>query len=475
MDILLVLPAADGVRVRSRTERVPKRAMLRFSVLSLTTVAALTPPEHDVTICDENVEPIDFDCDANLVGVTFMTALAPRAYEIAAEFRRRGKTVVAGGFHPTLCAGEAAEHFDAVVAGDAEGAWPRLLNDAERGQLQQLYRAEPACDLDATPVPRRDLTERTARHYVTTSAVQTGRGCRHACRYCSVSAFHRANHRSRPLEHVLAELRELPRGIMFVDDNIIADPDYARQLFRAMRPMRKRWVSQCSLKIADDPELLRLAGEAGCRGLFIGIETLSEQNLAAVDKGFNDSRGYARKIAAIRRRGIGVEAGIIVGLDDDDATVFERTLRFLDRARISALQLNILTPLPGTPLFGELDAAGRITDRDWSRYDFRHCVIRPAKITARELQDGADWLYRQFYRLDRILLRAARDLFRLGPVPALLCLRLGLTYRSDNIRERVVGRNPAQARRGRGWQRAAAKVRSVWDVLRRRVRLGIGQ
>jgi radical SAM superfamily enzyme YgiQ (UPF0313 family) len=279
MKILLVLPAADRLRATGRS--VPKRKMLRFSVLSLTTVAALTPPEHEVTLCDENVTTLDFDAPCDVVGVSFMTALAPRAYEIAAEFRRRGKIVVAGGFHPTLRWDEAAEHFDAVVIGEAEGLWPRVLEDIRHGDIQpgrpaRLYRAAEQPDLAAAPVPRRDLTAAASRHYVTTHAVQTGRGCRHECKFCSVTAFARHIHRSRPLAHVLEELKTVRRNFMFVDDNIIADPDYARRLFRAMLPMKKRWVSQCSLKIADDPELLALARAAGCRGLFVGVETISQ-------------------------------------------------------------------------------------------------------------------------------------------------------------------------------------------------------
>lgn len=443
MKILLVLPAGEQVRVTREHPEVPKRAMLRFSVLPLTVVAALTPHEHEVRLCDENVEALDFDTDADVVGVTLMTALAPRAYEIAREFRARGKIVIGGGYHPTLWPAEAAEYFDAIVAGDAEGAWPQVLRDIEAGRLRKTYREEPVAPVLETPVPRRELLAHTARHYVTVNAVQTGRGCRHGCRYCSVAAFHQQRHRRRPLADVLGELRTLPRDFMFVDDNLMADREYAVRLFRAMAPFRKRWVGQCSIEIANDPELLRHARRAGCRGLFIGIETVSAENLAAMGKAFNDSARYRERIATIRRAGIGVVAGMIVGLDQDDAGVFERTLRFLKSAGIDALQLNILTPLPGTPLFAEMERAGRATDRDWSHYDFRHVVFRPAAMNAEELQAGSDWLYAQFYRLDRILWRFLRGLFTLGWMPALLALKLGMTYRYDNRREGIVGRNPA--------------------------------
>ncbi len=453
MKILLVLPAADRYRVTRERPVVPRREMLRFSVLPLTTVAALTPPGHTVVLCDENVEPLDLDAypDVDLVGVTFMTALAPRAFTIARAFRARGIRVVAGGYHPTLRPDECAAHFDAVVAGDAEGAWPRLVADAAAGRpLAKVYRGGASDGLGDVPVPREDVAAHLARHYATVHAVQTGRGCRHGCRYCSIAAFHRRAHRSRPLPAVLDQVRRAPRDFIFIDDNLIADPDYARLLFHAMVPMRKRWVAQASILIADDPELLYLARAAGCRGLFVGVESISEAGLRSLDKGFNGADRLAARIAAIRRAGIGVIAGMIVGTDADDAGVFRRTLDFLRRAGVDAVQLNILTPLPGTPLYGDFARAGRVVDRDWSHYDFRHVVFRPARMPAESLQAGADWIYAQFYRLDRILGRFAKGLFTLGPAAAWMGLRLGLTYRYDNRREGIVGRDPERSAGRRG-------------------------
>ena len=446
MKILLVLPAGENVRVTRERPWVPKRKMLRFSVLSLTIVAALTPPEHEVRIVDENVEPLDFDMGVDIVGVTFMTALAPRAYEIARRFKDRRIKVMGGGYHPTLFPREAAEHFDSIVIGDAEEVWPRILHDAETGQLKQSYRSASCSDAPYihSPVPRRDLLASTAGHYVTINAVQTGRGCRHGCRYCSVTAFHQQKHRHRPLDEVLAELKGLPRDLIFVDDNIMADREYARNLFNAMIPLRKRWVGQCSIEIADDAELLDLTAASGCCGLFIGIETVNADNLTAVGKSFNECEQYCSRLAAIRGAGIGVIAGMIVGLDNDDPRVFERMLEFLQRTKIDALQLNILTPLPGTPLFMELDQAERVTDKDWSHYDFRHVVFQPRRMSAEELQAGADWLIAGFYRLDRILLRFARNLFAFRWISALLGLKLGMTYRYDVKRGEIIGWNPAE-------------------------------
>jgi radical SAM superfamily enzyme YgiQ (UPF0313 family) len=450
MKILLIVPAGEKVRVTRERPKVPRRAMLRFSVLPLTMVAALTPPGHEVRIVDENVEPLDFHADCDLVGITFMTALAPRAYEVAREFRRRGQLAVGGGYHATLCPDDAAPHFDALVIGDAEASWQRLLEDVQHGRLQKLYRqAGPAnaaaAGLLETPAPRRQLLSRTARYYATINAIQAGRGCRHACRYCSVTAFHGRTYRRRPVQEVVEELRAMEGDFIFVDDNIIADRPFALELFRAMVPLRKRWVAQASVLMADDGELLGAARAAGCRGLFIGIETANEANLAAMNKQFNQAYSYGERLRRIRRAGIGVIAGMIAGMDGDGKEVFQEMLIFLQQARIDAVQLNILTPLPGTPLHLDMEEAGRIADRDWSHYDYRHVVFSPARMTAAELQAGADWVYAEFYRLDRILRRFARALFTTGWMPALLGLKLGLTYRYDNRRQKVRGWNPARA------------------------------
>jgi radical SAM superfamily enzyme YgiQ (UPF0313 family) len=447
MNILLILPAADNLRINSKSAQVPKRKMLRFSLLPLTSLAALTPEKHQVRIIDENVEALDFDADVDLVGVSFMTALAPRAYKIASEFKKRGKITVAGGYHPTLMPEEATKHFDVTVIGDAEGLWEQVLLDAENNTYKSLYSHQQLPDLKQTPVPTRRLMSKNAKHYATVNAVQVGRGCQHRCRYCSVTAFHQATYRSRPLESVIKELQGIEQLFIFVDDNIIGDRDYTEKLFRAMIPMKKRWVSQCSIEIADDPELLKLAYRAGCRGLFIGLETISGKNLEQVEKGFNDSRGYKERIRRIHRQGISIIAGMIVGLDNDDVHVFQRTLRFLEKTGIDALQLNILTPLPGTPLFEEYKQKGRITDYDWNKYDFRHVVIEPARMNREELQDGADWLYNEFYRLPRIIRRSLRNWLTRGLMNGALTWKLNMTYRYDNIREKIIGKNPAKSKR----------------------------
>jgi len=441
--ILIILPAGDKYRITSVEQIVPKRNMLRFSILPLLLVAALTPSDYEVDICDENVQMLDLNTDAGIIGISFMTALAPRAFEIADFFRARGKTVIAGGYFPTLCPEETVSHFDSVIIGDAENLWIKALYDLENSKIQKVYKHAPDEERDQIPIPRRDLIKKISKYYVTINAIQVGRGCYNKCRFCSVTAFYKGKYSRRPVIDIISELKGVSRELIFVDDNIISEPEYSKELFRKIMPLKKRWVSQCSLKIADDPELLTLAKKSGCFGLFIGIENICPLNLRKMDKEFNLERDISERIKIIRNAGIGIVAGLIVGMDGDDVTVFRNTLNFLKNTGIDAIQVNIMTPLPGTPLYKEFTESGRIADTDYSHYDFRHVVIHPLMMTPAELQNGADWIYSQFYRLDNIIMRFLRSIFVIGLVNSFFSLRLNLTYRYDNKREKIYGHDPS--------------------------------
>jgi radical SAM superfamily enzyme YgiQ (UPF0313 family) len=439
MKVLLIAPASGKWHAVGRS-RIFGGRVFRFSLLSLLSVAADTPAGVDVRLVDEQVQDVPLDEDFDLVGITCMTAAAPRAYELAARFRTRGIPVVLGGTHPTLMPEEALAHADAVCVGDAEGIWPRIVEDAWAGRLAGIYRGQPA-DLAALPRPRRELLRR--RHYGTLQAVQATRGCPHRCAFCSVSAFHQGTLRCRPVARVVEEVAAMPgRFFMFVDDNLVADRDWARELFTALRPLRKLWISQATLDIADDPELVRLAAAAGCIGLFVGIETFSEANLAAVAKSFNKVDAYRRKIRVLHRHGIGVEAGLVFGFDRDDPGVFRRTLRLLDELEIDMAQVSILTPLPGTPFHAA--QADRITDRDWSHYDFHHVVFAPRRMSAAQLQAGHDWVTREFYRPWRIARRLARLLRRPRGWRALpVAAAINFAYYGRTVRWDIRGWDPA--------------------------------
>lgn len=430
---LLVSPTSPLWRARAAGRPRGARSH-RFSMLTSLYVAASMPPGTRTRLVDEDVEPVDFDFPADLVGLSLMTYNAPRAYEIADDFRRRGRTVVMGGYHPTFLPDEAAAHADAVCVGEAEGTLSALARDFEAGRLQPRYVAGPV-DLGGLPVPDRSLLRRSA--YITPDAVQATRGCPYACSFCSVSAFARRRFRTRLVDEVIDELRGLGRWLVFMDDNLIADPGYARELFTRMAPLRKRWVSQCSVRIADDPGLLDLAARSGCVGLFVGFESLSDDNLAAWGKGLNRHRDYARAVARLHAAGIGVYAGFVFGMDGDGPDVFARTLRFLDENRVDALQATVLTPFPGTPLHAEMERQGRITSRDWALYDFGHVVFEPRGMSAETLCAGNAWLHTRFYSRAATWRRIGRAFGYLSPaVIARAMAPLNFGYR---LRHRVVG------------------------------------
>jgi radical SAM superfamily enzyme YgiQ (UPF0313 family) len=372
-------------------------------MLSSLTVAAAMPTNVETRIIDEDVDPIDFDTDADLIGISFMTFNAPRAYEIADIFRRqKQKPVIFGGYHPTFMPQEAIKHADAVCVGEAEKNVPSIIQDYLAGRLKPFY--EGWCEhLLGLPIPDRKLIRKSA--YIVSDVLQATRGCPHKCRFCSVAAFNRYRFRTRPIDEVLAELKSLGKNVIFMDDNIVGNRDYAKELFAKMIPLNKHWFSQCSIRIAYDDELLNLAAASGCSGLFIGFESLSQDNLNAVKKNFNRVKHYIRIVQKIHSAGIAVYAGFAFGLDCDKPSIFEQTLDFLFRAKIDALQATNWTPFPGTPLFEEMDSQGRIFNKDWSQYDFGHIVFEPKHMSPRMLKAGTDWVQSHFYSRNSITRR----------------------------------------------------------------------
>ncbi len=439
MRVLLIAPSSGKWRGVGRG-RVFNGRTFRFSLLSLLAVAAETPEDVDVQIVDEQVDEVPLDGDFDLVGITCMTALAPRAYELAAAFRRRGIPVVLGGLHPTLCPEEALQHAECVLVGEAEGIWRSLLADLSSGRLRRRYQADPARALRCNPLPRGRLD---ARRYAPIHAVQATRGCPHRCEFCSVSAASGGTQIRRPVDEVVDEIAGLPgRRFIFVDDNLVADREYAGELFDRLAPLNRRWVTQCTLGAAADPDLLARMARAGCVGVFVGLETFSESNLVGVGKDTHRVRQYRDRVGRFHAAGIGVEAGIVFGFDKDTPRVFADTLSHLEELAIDAVQVSILTPLPGTPLHQKM--AGRIIDRDWSHYDFHHVVFEPQGMNPAQLQAGHDWVTRELYRPDRIARRALRYLGRPRGLETLaFFLAINLAYYGRVVRWGIRGWDPA--------------------------------
>lgn len=365
--------------------------------LALLTLAALTPDRHRVTLEDENVERPCPDERPDLVGISVKVDTFPRACAIAAGYRVRGIPVVFGGIHPTACPGDCAPHADAVVVGEAEPLWGQIVQDAQAGALRPRYQAPAPVDIASVPIPRWDLLR--GKDYLFTNTIYAGRGCPWRCDFCYNSSPNLdARFRAKSVGQVLREIDSLRTDhVMFIDDNFIGSPARTRELLLALRPMRLTWHAAVSADIGHHPDLLDLMAESGCRSLFIGFETVDQDNLLRCQKRQNQSATYDETIRQIHRRGILVNASVVFGFDGDGPEVFDSTVDWLERNRVSSMTAHILTPYPGTRLHRQLMDEGRIVDRDLRHYNTSRAVFRPARMAPAQLESGYRRAYRRFY------------------------------------------------------------------------------
>lgn len=372
--------------------------------LSLPLLAGLTPRDVDVRLIDENVEITDTNTPADWVAITCMTASAPRAYELADAFRARGIPVVMGGIHPTVLPDEASAHADSVVVGEAEPVWRQIMEDLAGNRLKPRYADYGFACMEGMSLPRRDLLK--GERYITTNVVQTARGCPNGCSFCSVSTVFGRRYRFRPIAEVVEEVRSLRGWIGFVDDNIVGHAGRAKELFEALIPLKIRWVGQGDISMARDPELMSLAVRSGCQAMFVGLESVSQENLRAVSKRPNIGTDMVESIRKIHKAGIEIIGSFVLGLDGDHKDVFTKTAEFAKSQKLVAAQFSVLTPFPGTVIRRQMEDEGRIADYDWSRYTMSNVVFRPKNMTAEELQTGQKATYRSFYSIQSILTRA---------------------------------------------------------------------
>jgi len=371
--------------------------------LALFILAGLTPPEHAVTIVEEEIEPVPLDLDCDLVGLSCMTSNAPRAYALAGEFRKRGKTVVLGGVHPTILPEEALQHADSVVIGEAEGVWRQLLEDHAKGALQRTYHNSSPPLEDYVPIR---LHRGLKKGFFNVIPVMTTRGCPYDCDFCCVHDIYGPKVRHVPVENVIRYLVESAgKRFMFLDDNIVGDRRYARDLFGAMEPLGITWVGQASLSFASDTELLKLAAASGCAGLFIGLESVSESRLGQMHKSFKKIGELEKAIKELMSFGIILMASVVFGFDEDSTGTFRETLEFLDRNRIGSAQFNVLTPYPGTRTYRQLKDENRLLTEDWKFYDHTTVVYRPRQMTPAELAWGRLWARNEFTKTSSIIKR----------------------------------------------------------------------
>jgi radical SAM superfamily enzyme YgiQ (UPF0313 family) len=376
-------------------------------LLAVPTLVALSPPEHEVRVFDENIEDIDYTWGADLVGISVRTMFAKRAYSISDTFREMGVKTVLGGIHPSMCTEEALQHGDSVVIGEAEEVWQTILRDVQNGGLKETYKAEQKADLTASPVPVRMPL---AKDKYLLDMVQTTKGCPFHCEFCSVYAFDGQKIRHKTIDQVINEIKDIyssgsrykKKALLFADDNIISNKKYARELFLALKPLNLNWSCQASINIAGDDELLRLMKDSGCGAIFIGLESISEKNLSSMDKNVNKKHDYVDAIKKIQSFEMLVQGSFILGYDFDTQSSFDELIDFIDETHMLMPLINILTPFPGTRLFKRLDEEGRIIHKDWNKYDAKHVVFSPSLLTPEELFEGHRRVIRHIYSFDSI-------------------------------------------------------------------------
>jgi radical SAM superfamily enzyme YgiQ (UPF0313 family) len=381
-------------------------------------LAGLTPPGVEISFHDDRMEPIPYDRPTDLAAISVETYTAKRAYQIASEYRRRGVPVVMGGFHATLCPHKVAQYAESVVIGEAEGLWPRVLEDAARGTLQTYYRSPQRPSL-ARLRPDRSIYQ--GKRYLPLALIEATRGCRFACDFCAIQAFFDSTHNARPIDDVVSELQTIRRPLVFfVDDNLTANPQYAKQLFRALIPLNLRWVGQIGIHAAHDDELLALMAESGCQGVLIGFESLNPANLTSMNKGFNAaSGGFEEALANLRRFKIKLYITFVFGYDGDTEASFDQTVQFALDQRFYLAAFNHLTPFPGTPLYKRLEAEGRLRYEEWwlnDDYGYNVVPFYPAQMSPERVQQGCVRARARFFGWRNIWRRGLNPVNRAHPL-----------------------------------------------------------
>ncbi|MFA6925043.1 MAG: radical SAM protein [Bacteroidales bacterium] len=401
MKILLISP------LRNVTQKTSKNLMM--PQLALFIIEGLTPKEHEVKIIEEESKEINIDEDCDLVGISCMTSNANRAYYLAQEFRKRGKTVVLGGVHPTILPDEALQYADSVVIGEAEGVWKQLLEDFRNNKLQKKYHV-PNPDI-STYIPK-NFARLKSRKIFNIIPLMTTRGCPYSCDFCCVSNIFGKEIRHVPIENIVRDIKSSKsKKFIFLDDNIIGQPKYAKELFKAIKPLKIQWVGQSSVSFAKDEELMQLAADSGCRVLFMGLESVSDYQLKNLKKSYNDVEELETAIKKIKKMKILIHASMIFGFDSDTKNTFDDTLKFLIRNKVNSVSFNVLTPYPGTKTFNEFKEGGRLLTDDWQHYDHNTVVFTPKNMSPIDLQIGKIITKKKFYSTSSVLRRFSGNLY----------------------------------------------------------------
>lgn len=379
--------------------------------LAFTSFAATTPENWRLQYWDENL--LDgrppFSPMPDVAGISVHLTFAKRAFELAHWYRSRGTRVVLGGLHVQSCPEECAPHADALAIGDGVQLWPRILADVERGELAPVYRASFDNDYRTDPAPRRSLLPR--KSFLTTTSLIATRGCHNRCEFCYLATDGlRMPYRMRAPEQIAAEFEAdgQPYAV-FVDNNLGSNREYLRKLCAALRPIEKIWSAAITIDVTDDAGLIRAMALAGCTGVFVGFESLTDANLADARKKTPKAADYARRVRMLHDHGIQVNGSFVLGFDHDTHDVFAHTSEWIEQNRLECATMHILTPYPATPLFRQMEAQGRLLHRDWSLYDTAHAVFRPKNMTPEELEEGYAWMYQRLFSHASIWRRRPED------------------------------------------------------------------
>lgn len=401
-------------------------------------LAAITPPRHEVRVFHQQVDTININTDADVIAISFFSGFAMAAYTLAVEFRKRGKTVIGGGPHVTYCQAESLTFFDAIVTGEAENVWADLLHDIEVGQLQTVYTGTP-CDMKGLPTPRYDLLP---DRFFIKKVIQATRGCPFTCSFCTVPSLN-PGFRLRPIQDVIRDISYdkfnhwwQRKIVWFWDDNLTIRRPYIKELLRAMIPLKKWWLTQASMDIAKDAELLDLMKASGCIGIFLGIESFGVDSLADANKRQNKIANYKEVVKQIRRRGIAVMAGFIAGFDHDDEQSIISMADQLMEIGIDVPFLSTMTPFRGTPVYTTLSQQGRIlSERNWNFYNGYNVAFKPKKMTETELLQAHRRLWKKSFSLQHSCRRILKGLFTLRVGAFLLSFFMNAFYCYKRIRK----------------------------------------
>lgn len=391
----------------SATGRLIKQKKLYMPGLVFPLLAAMTPPHWEIDARIEILDDIDLDTDADLIGIGAMGHAFFRAIELAAEFRKRGKTVFMGGYQTSLTPAQAMPFADGIVIGDAEISYPLLLEDFERtGRIEPVY-DHPVHDLAGLPVPKYEIL--TAKSIGPMLPVQAARGCPHVCSFCSIYCLYRGRYLVRPLDEVMRDIRRVKelgyRAFYLIDDNIAGNPNYLEELCRRIEPMKMSWATQCTMTLARNPELLRSVARSGCRILSLGVEGITQEGLDRLGKGWLKVADHTRLLRDFRKAGIMVSAEMMVGTDSDTEESLRETLRFITKTKLPLLRIYMMTPIPGSPLYEEYRAKGKLLTEDHRHYTTAECVHRPERIAPEKLTEMYKWLNRRVFSLSHIVRR----------------------------------------------------------------------